>query len=47
MSTPKGSQSKLKAEGIRASADLSSERMNAKIRNAQLMKVPVHAGGGW
>jgi threonyl-tRNA synthetase len=30
----------LKAEGIRASADLSSERMNAKIRNAQLMKVP-------
>ena len=32
--------SQLKAEGIRASADLSSERMNAKIRNAQLMKVP-------
>jgi threonyl-tRNA synthetase len=30
----------LKAEGIRASADMSSERMNAKIRNAQLMKVP-------
>jgi threonyl-tRNA synthetase len=30
----------LKAEGVRASADLSSERMNAKIRNAQLMKVP-------
>ncbi len=30
----------LKAEGIRVSADLSSERMNAKIRNAQLMKVP-------
>lgn len=30
----------LKGEGIRASADLSSERMNAKIRNAQLMKVP-------
>jgi threonyl-tRNA synthetase len=30
----------LKAEEIRASADLSSERMNAKIRNAQLMKVP-------
>ncbi|MEA4909355.1 MAG: threonine--tRNA ligase [Chloroflexi bacterium] len=25
---------------IRASADLASERMNAKIRNAQLMKVP-------
>jgi threonyl-tRNA synthetase len=30
----------LKDEGVRASADLSSERMNAKIRNAQLMKVP-------
>ena len=30
----------LKAKGIRASADISSERMNAKIRNAQLMKVP-------
>ena len=30
----------LKAESVRASADLSSERMNAKIRNAQLMKVP-------
>jgi threonyl-tRNA synthetase len=26
--------------GIRASADLGAERMNAKIRNAQLMKVP-------
>jgi threonyl-tRNA synthetase len=30
----------LKGEGIRARADMSSERMNAKIRNAQLMKVP-------
>jgi threonyl-tRNA synthetase len=30
----------LKAERVRASADMSSERMNAKIRNAQLMKVP-------
>ncbi|KXK12332.1 MAG: threonyl-tRNA synthetase [Chloroflexi bacterium OLB14] len=30
----------LKAEGIRASADLSSQRMNAKIRQAQMMKVP-------
>jgi threonyl-tRNA synthetase len=30
----------LKEADIRASADLSSERMNAKIRNAQLMKVP-------
>jgi len=26
--------------GVRAQADLSAERMNAKIRNAQLMKVP-------
>jgi threonyl-tRNA synthetase len=26
--------------GVRASADLSAERMNAKIRDAQLMKVP-------
>ncbi len=26
--------------GLRASADLGAERMNAKIRNAQLMKVP-------
>ena len=30
----------LRENGIRASADLSSQRMNAKIRNAQLMKVP-------
>jgi threonyl-tRNA synthetase len=30
----------LKAAGVRASADLNSERMNAKIRSAQLMKVP-------
>lgn len=30
----------LKAQGIRVSADLGSERMNAKIRAAQLMKVP-------
>jgi threonyl-tRNA synthetase len=30
----------LKAEGIRASADTSAERMNAKIRHAQLMKIP-------
>jgi threonyl-tRNA synthetase len=27
-------------QGVRASADLGSDRMNAKIRNAQLMKVP-------
>jgi threonyl-tRNA synthetase len=31
---------RLVAAGVRAEADLSSERMNAKIRNAQLMKVP-------
>ena len=30
----------LRANGIRASADMSSQRMNAKIRQAQLMKVP-------
>jgi threonyl-tRNA synthetase len=35
-----GISKQLKEVGIRASADLSSERMNAKIRNAQLMKVP-------
>jgi len=30
----------LKKQGVRVSADLSSERMNAKIRAAQLMKTP-------
>jgi threonyl-tRNA synthetase len=30
----------LRADGIRASADTSAQRMNAKIRSAQLMKVP-------
>jgi threonyl-tRNA synthetase len=30
----------LRDSGIRASADLSSQRMNAKIRQAQLMKIP-------
>lgn len=30
----------LQAAGVRAEADLSAERMNAKIRNAQLMKTP-------
>ncbi|NOH01244.1 MAG: threonine--tRNA ligase [Chloroflexi bacterium] len=30
----------LRENGIRASADVSSQRMNAKIRQAQLMKVP-------
>ncbi len=31
---------RMKAAGIRAQADLGGERMNAKIRQAQLMKVP-------
>src|SRR5512140_3727334 len=30
----------LREQGVRASADQSSERMNSKIRSAQLMKVP-------
>jgi threonyl-tRNA synthetase len=30
----------LREQGVRVSADLGSERMNAKIRSAQLMKVP-------
>jgi threonyl-tRNA synthetase len=30
----------LKAAGLRVEANLSSDRMNAKIRAAQLMKVP-------
>ncbi len=30
----------LRAEGFRVNADLSAQRMNAKIREAQLMKVP-------
>lgn len=34
---------RLRAEGIRAAADLSAERMNAKIRQAQLFKVPYMA----
>ncbi len=33
-------EQRFKAEGIRASADLANERMNAKIRNAQLLKTP-------
>jgi len=33
-------EKRLRAEGIRASADTSAERMNAKIRHAQLMKIP-------
>ncbi len=35
-----GIAKQLRENGIRASADLSSQRMNAKIRNAQMMKVP-------
>jgi threonyl-tRNA synthetase len=31
---------RLRQEGIRVEADLSSDRMNAKIRNAQLRKIP-------
>jgi len=31
---------KLRQYGIRASADISAQRMNAKIRTAQLMKIP-------
>ena len=33
-------QKRLQAEGIRAEADLGSDRMNNKIRQAQLMQVP-------
>lgn len=33
----------MRSAGIRATADLGSDRMNAKIRNAQLLKVPYMA----
>src|SRR5260221_2262591 len=33
-------EKELRAQGIRVIADLSAQRMNAKIRSAQLMKVP-------
>ncbi|MBX3000763.1 MAG: threonine--tRNA ligase [Caldilineaceae bacterium] len=33
-------EQRLKAEGVRVSADLGAERMNNKIRQAQLMKIP-------
>jgi threonyl-tRNA synthetase len=33
-------EKELREQGIRVSADLSAQRMNAKIRSAQLMKVP-------
>lgn len=32
--------SQLQAAGVRADADLSSDRMNAKIRSAQMLKIP-------
>jgi threonyl-tRNA synthetase len=35
-----GIAAQLKDAGVRASADLGSERMNAKIRAAQMMKIP-------
>jgi threonyl-tRNA synthetase len=35
-----GVAAQLKDAGVRASADLGSERMNAKIRAAQMMKIP-------
>jgi len=38
-----GLAKQMRTAGIRASADLSSDRMNAKIRNAQLFKVPYMA----
>ncbi len=31
---------RLRQAGVRATADLGSDRMNAKIRDAQLMKIP-------
>jgi threonyl-tRNA synthetase len=30
----------LKGEGVRVEADMRSERMNAKIRDAQIQKIP-------
>lgn len=30
----------MRGQGIRVSADVSAQRMNAKIRSAQMMKVP-------
>ncbi len=35
-----GIVSQLRGQGVRVSADISAQRMNAKIRSAQLMKVP-------
>jgi threonyl-tRNA synthetase len=33
-------QARLKAAGLRVDIDAGEERMNAKIRNAQLLKIP-------
>jgi threonyl-tRNA synthetase len=33
-------EKELREQGVRVSADLSAQRMNAKIRAAQLMKIP-------
>ena len=35
---------RLEADGFRVEVDGRSERMNLKIRNAQLQKIPLHAG---
>jgi len=34
---------RLQEQGVRATADLGADRMNAKIRKAQLLKVPYMA----
>ncbi len=34
----------LKAAGVRVEVDTRSERMNAKVRDAQMQKMPVYAG---
>ncbi|MDT4762675.1 threonine--tRNA ligase [Sphaerochaeta sp. PS] len=36
----KGLEKRLRSEGFRASVDLGDDRMNAKIRNAQQLKIP-------
>ena len=37
---PQSIVQQLREQGVRVSADISAQRMNAKIREAQLMKVP-------
>ena len=39
-STPSRWRSKLRAAGLRVEVDARSERMNAKVRDAQLQKIP-------